>query len=189
MAIQTITFRLCSNPTIFEDFDVDTSIVTTGRAIFADYECWESTGSVGSGPTGTVMITGYDDCSDCIADYNTWEFTDCNDPLQIEKFSFPNGEIWDYFANTGATISFNGICYEYTTNFEVGTGTTTQNFTVSDLINNGLYFDDCAECQLGPSPTPTPHWRRPCLKQSLPQMHRRRNCRNWRSARVPDGCG
>jgi len=56
MAVQIITFQLCSNPSTYQDFIVDDSVVLSGHTIFADYECWESTGNVGGGPTGTVYI-------------------------------------------------------------------------------------------------------------------------------------
>jgi hypothetical protein len=156
MAVQIITFQLCSNPSTYQDFIVDDSVVLSGHTIFADYQCWESTGNVGAGPTGTVIFSGYTGCSQCNSTYNTWDFDNCDPMGADQQFSFPNSEINEYFYTTGATISYSEECYTFTPVYTAGTGNTIPAFTVQTLKNNGLFYLDCPTCQAGPSPTPTP---------------------------------
>jgi hypothetical protein len=156
MAVQIITFQLCSNPSTYQDFIVDDSVVLSGHTIFADYQCWESTGNVGAGPTGIVIFSGYTGCSQCNSTYNTWDFDNCDPMGADQQFSFPNSEIYEYFYTTGATISYSEECYTFTPVYTAGTGSTIPAFTVQTLKNNGLFYLDCPTCQAGPSPTPTP---------------------------------
>ena len=156
MAVQTITFQNCLNPGTYQDFDVDTSIILSGHTIFADYECWESTGNVGGGPSGTVIFTGYTTCAQCNNDFNGWEFEHCTIPGTFVYFGLKNSEVNQYFETTGATIFYDGTCYNYTGVYEQGTGSTTYNYTISELISTNSLFTDCNSCLTPPSPTPTP---------------------------------
>ena len=144
MAIQTIIFQNCLNPGTYQDFDVDTSVILSGHTIFADYECWESTGNVSGGPSGTVIFTGYTTCDQCNDDFNGWEFEHCAIPGMFVYFGLKNSEVNQYFESTGATISYDGTCYNYTGGYEQGTGSTTSNYTVSELISTNALFTNCA---------------------------------------------
>ncbi len=156
MAVQIITFQLCSNPSTYQDFIVDDSVVLSGHTIFADYECWESTGNVGGGPTGTVIFSGYTGCSQCNNDFNGWQFEHCQIPGLYDYFGLKNSEVNQYFQSTGATISYDGTCYNFTSTYVQGTGSTTYNYTVAQLISENALYTDCASCLNPPSPTPTP---------------------------------
>ena len=146
MPAQIITFQNCLDPASYYDFVVDDSLVLSGDTIFADYQCWTSTGNVGGGPTGTVIFSGYTTCQQCNDDFNGWQFNDCQNPGLFDKFGLKNSEVYQYFQSTGATISHDGSCYEYTTIYEQGTGNTTSNYTVSELISTNALFTNCSNC-------------------------------------------
>jgi len=169
MAVQTITFQLCSDPVVTQDFNVDTSVILTGDVIFADYQCWESTGIVSGGPPGSVIFTGYTGCTQCNNDFNGWEFEHCGIPGLYTYFGLKNSEVYQYFQSTGATISYDGTCYNFTQTYEQGTGSTTYNYTVAQLISENALYTDCASCLNPPSPTLRVKFALQCVRV-LPQQ-------------------
>jgi len=128
MAVQIITFQLCSNPSTYQD------------------------------STGTVIFSGYTGCSQCNNDFNGWQFEHCQIPGLYDYFGLKNSEVNQYFQSTGATISYDGTCYNFTSPYVYvqGTGSTTYNYTVAQLISENALYTDCASCLNPPSPTPTP---------------------------------
>ena len=87
---QIINFQNCLDPASYYDFVVDDSLVLSGDTIFADYQCWSSTGNVGGGPTGTVIFTGYTTCEQCNDDFNGWQFEHCQIPGSFIYFGLKN---------------------------------------------------------------------------------------------------